>query len=144
PLTALGVESGRKTRGHRFLGTEASIGHAEDYEEVLNQQFVLADRSERKALIASQIKELEKANGWHAGNDERLLDEVTDMVEYPTAFFGSFSSDYLKVPDQALVTTMKDHQRYFDVRDDKGNWLPYFVSVRNGNKNAIKIVQKGR
>src|SRR5699024_2696414 len=97
PLTALGVESGRKTRGHRFLGTEASIGHAEDYEEVLNQQFVLADRSERKALIASQIKELEKANGWHAGNDERLLDEVTDMVEYPTAFFGSFSSDYLKV-----------------------------------------------
>src|SRR5699024_4987868 len=107
------------------------------------QQFVLADRESRKQLIADQIKNLEEENGWVVEPDERLLDEVTDMVEYPTAFFGSFSPDYLAVPDIALVTTMKDHQRYFNVRDQQGQLLPHFVAVRNGNDHALETVQKG-
>lgn len=143
PFSVFDIQSGRKTRGHRFLGHEADILNADAYVDMLKKESVLVDRQARKEMIAFQIKELENKEGWHVPANERLLNEVTDMVEYPTAFFGSYSSDYLAVPDRALVTTMRDHQRYFDVRDDKGTLLPYFVAIRNGNDHFIDEVQKG-
>ena len=91
----------------------------------------------------SQLRDLENEHKWTIREDEGLLNEVTDMVEYPTAFYGTFSEDFLKVPEQALVLSMKDHQRYFDVRDEDNQVLAYFVAVRNGNDAYIDNVRKG-
>ncbi|MDE7491341.1 glycine--tRNA ligase subunit beta, partial [Streptococcus agalactiae] len=75
--------------------------------------------------------------------DEDLLNEVLNLVEYPTAFLGSFDEKYLDVPEEVLVTSMKNHQRYFVVRDRDGKLLPNFISVRNGNAEHIENVIKG-
>lgn len=143
PLTALGIESGRTTRGHRFLGKEVTLDKAVDYEETLKNEYVIADRTERKQTIQNQIEHLEKEQGWVVPENPSLLNEITDMVEFPTTFFGTFNAAYLKVPEEALVTSMRDHQRYFDVRDASGEILPYFVAVRNGTADALDVVRKG-
>lgn len=143
PVTALGIESGRTTRGHRFLGKEVTLDKAVDYEETLKHEYVIADRAERKQTIQNQIEHLEKEQGWVVPENPSLLNEVTDMVEFPTTFFGTFNAAYLKVPEEALVTSMRDHQRYFDVRDASGEILPYFVAVRNGTADALDVVRKG-
>ncbi len=143
PVTALGIESGRTTRGHRFLGKEVTLDKAVDYEETLKHEYVIADRTERKQTIQNQIEHLEKEQGWVVPENPSLLNEVTDMVEFPTTFFGTFNAAYLKVPEEALVTSMRDHQRYFDVRDASGEILPYFVAVRNGTADALDVVRKG-
>ena len=143
PVTALDVTSGRVTSGHRFLGEETEISEAQTYEETLKKQFVIVNRNARKQQITEQIKELQNQEGWHVPKNDSLLDEITDMVEFPTAFFGTFDSAFLKIPDSALVTTMRDHQRYFDVRDKEENILPFFVAVRNGNAESIDTVIKG-
>lgn len=143
PVTALGIESGRTTRGHRFLGKEVTLDKAVDYEETLKNEYVIADRTERKQTIQNQIEHLEKEQGWVVPENPSLLNEITDMVEFPTTFFGTFNAAYLKVPEEALVTSMRDHQRYFDVRDASGEILPYFVAVRNGTADALDVVRKG-
>lgn len=143
PVTALGIESGRTTRGHRFLGKEVTLDKAVDYEETLKHEYVIADCAERKQTIQNQIEHLEKEQGWVVPENPSLLNEVTDMVEFPTTFFGTFNAAYLKVPEEALVTSMRDHQRYFDVRDASGEILPYFVAVRNGTADALDVVRKG-
>ena len=143
PVTALGIESGRTTRGHRFLGKEVTLDKAVDYEETLKHEYVIADRAERKQTIQNQIEHLEKEQGWVVPENPSLLNEITDMVEFPTTFFGTFNAAYLKVPEEALVTSMRDHQRYFDVRDASGEILPYFVAVRNGTADALDVVRKG-
>ena len=140
------VTSGRETHGHRFLGENVTLNHASDYAEALKAQSVLVDRKERQALITKQIRNLCEDNNWQdpTGNIS-LLNEVTDLVEYPTAFYGSFDAAYLKVPESVLETAMADHQRYFPVREDdaKASFLPNFIAVRNGNEEGLDHVRKG-
>ncbi|MCS4488628.1 glycine--tRNA ligase subunit beta [Streptococcus sciuri] len=142
-LDFLDIKSGRTSRGHRFLGTEVEISSADSYEEDLRHAFVIADSKERKAMIISQIEAIEKEHDVTVEIDDDLLDEVLNLVEYPTAFMGSFDEKYLAVPEEVLVTSMKNHQRYFVVRDKSGKLLPNFISVRNGDSNFLDNVIKG-
>lgn len=139
----LDIHSGRVSRGHRFLGQETEIASANSYEEDLRQQFVIADAAEREAMIVDQIKAIEAERNVQVEIDADLLNEVLNLVEYPTAFVGSFDTKYLDVPEEVLVTSMKNHQRYFVVRDLDGKLLPNFISVRNGNAEHIENVIKG-
>ena len=143
PFQVLDVVSGRTTRGHRFLGEDVTLAHAGEYVEKLAEQHVIADQDKRKNMIRAQFQQIEAENGWIIPNDESLLEEVTSLVEYPTAFFGEYDSKYLTLPADVLITSMKDHQRYFEVKDKSGKLLPYFISVRNGNGIFIDNVKKG-
>lgn len=143
PFDILDVKTGNQSRGHRFLGDETVFAHADEYEEKLLEQFVIADPNKRQALIVEQAEALAKKNNWSLDLDEDLLEEVNNLVEYPTVFIGNFDEKYLSVPDEVLVTSMKEHQRYFDVRNDRGMLLPHFIAVRNGNNVHLENVIKG-
>lgn len=142
-LDFLDIKSGRTSRGHRFLGKETEISSADSYEDDLRAQFVIASPLERGDMIVEQIRALEEEHGVSIEIDEDLLNEVLNLVEYPTAFLGNFDAKYLEVPEEVLVTSMKEHQRYFVVRDAEGKLLPHFISVRNGNAEHLENVIKG-
>ena len=142
-LDFLDIKSGRTSRGHRFLGKETEISSADSYEDDLGAQFVIASPLERGDMIVEQIRALEEEHGVSIEIDEALLNEVLNLVEYPTAFLGNFDAKYLEVPEEVLVTSMKEHQRYFVVRDAEGKLLPHFISVRNGNAEHLENVIKG-
>ena len=142
-LDFLDIKSGRTSRGHRFLGKETEIASADSYEDDLRAQFVIASPLERGDMIVEQIRALEEEHGVSIEIDEDLLNEVLNLVEYPTAFLGNFDAKYLEVPEEVLVTSMKEHQRYFVVRDSEGKLLPHFISVRNGNAEHLENVIKG-
>ena len=142
-IGVLDVKAGRISRGHRFLGKEATIENPESYEKALAEQFVIVNQDERKALVRKQIEELAAKNNWIIPIDEDLLEEVSSILEYPTAFAGTFDEKYLVVPEPVLVTSMKEHQRYFVVYNQEKQLLPFFVSVRNGNDYMIENVAKG-
>ncbi|SCA88952.1 Glycyl-tRNA synthetase beta chain [Streptococcus macedonicus] len=142
-LDFLDIHSGRVSRGHRFLGHETEIASADSYEEDLRRVFVIANAKERQDMIVNQIRDIEKAQNVQVEIDDELLNEVLNLVEYPTAFMGSFDTKYLEVPEEVLVTSMKNHQRYFVVRDQAGKLMPNFISVRNGNAEYLENVIKG-
>ena len=142
-IQVLDVKAGRVSRGHRFLGKDTEIANPEQYEKALAEQFVIVNQDERKALVRKQIEELAAKNAWTIPIDEELLEEVSSILEYPTAFAGTFDEKYLVVPEPVLVTSMKEHQRYFVVYNAQGELQPYFVSARNGNDYMIENVAKG-
>ncbi|PCK20735.1 glycine--tRNA ligase subunit beta [Bacillus pumilus] len=143
PVEIAGVKSGRETRGHRFLGTTASIESPASYEQTLQDQFVIANSDKRKQWITEQLNALSSEKGWIIPVDPELLEEVNDLVEYPTVLFGSFEEEFLALPEEVLVTTMKEHQRYFPVKNEQGELLPHFITVRNGNSEALENVARG-
>ena len=143
PFEITDVKTSQVSQGHRFLGSQITISHPQEYEEKLRNQFVIASAEERKEMIVSQLKELEEKQGWNIPIDEDLLEEVNQLVEYPTALFGQFESTFLSLPEDVLITSMREHQRYFPVKDKDGKLLPYFITMRNGNDDHLDIVQKG-
>ncbi|MHC5227479.1 glycine--tRNA ligase subunit beta [Enterococcus sp. LJL99] len=143
PFSILDVETSNHSEGHRFLGDRVTISTPKDYEEALKAQFVIVDPVERKQLIVDQAEAIVKKNRWSLDLDQELLEEVTNLVEYPTAFVGSFDEKYLSVPEEVLITSMKEHQRYFDVHSETGLLLPNFISVRNGDHVHLENVIKG-
>lgn len=143
PLQILDVKSGRASRGHRFLGNDLTFATAKEYEEKLAAEFVIADPMKRQEMITEQIAEIAAKENFVVNLDVDLLEEVNNLVEYPTAFVGNFADKYLAVPEEVLVTSMKEHQRYFDVRNQEGLLLPHFISVRNGNNVKLENVAKG-
>lgn len=143
PFSVLDVTTGKKSRGHRFLGDDVTFDHSKEYEEKMKEQFVIVDPNERKTMITDQANQLAEKYHWTLDLDENLLEEVNNLVEYPTAFVGAFDEKYLSVPEEVLVTSMKEHQRYFDVRNEQGLLLPHFISVRNGDSVHIENVIKG-
>ncbi|WP_022794957.1 glycine--tRNA ligase subunit beta [Marinococcus halotolerans] len=143
PFTITDRTAGNTSYGHRFLGNAITIHKPETYEQQLKEEYVIADASERTDLIRSQIEEIEAENNWHIPIDQELLAEVNQLVEYPTALHGSFDEAYLDIPREVLVTSMKEHQRYFPVENDEGSLLSYFITVRNGNTDHIDQVRKG-
>ncbi|MBO8164095.1 MAG: glycine--tRNA ligase subunit beta [Brevibacillus sp.] len=138
-----GVKAGRTTRGHRFLGQEVTLASPADYAAKLAEQYVLVDPEERRTAIINQLRKLEEEHGWRIPVDEGLLDEVVHLVEFPTALYGSFDRDFLKIPREVLVTSMREHQRYFPVEAQNGDLLPYFVTVRNGDDRSLGNVARG-
>ena len=142
-IQVLDVKAGRVSRGHRFLGKDTEIASPEQYEKALAEQFVIVNQDERKALVRKQIEALAAKNAWTVPIDEELLEEVSSILEYPTAFAGTFDKKYLVVPEPVLVTSMKEHQRYFVVYNAQGELQPYFISARNGNDYMIENVAKG-
>ncbi|CAM3054941.1 glycine--tRNA ligase subunit beta [Lactiplantibacillus plajomi] len=143
PIQILDVAAGRTSRGHRFLGHDVDIKTATDYEADLDSVFVIADAAKRKAKIREQIATLATDHDWQIKVNEDLLEEVNNLVEYPTAFAGDFDTKYLTIPDEVLITSMRDHQRFFYVTDAQDNLLPHFVSVRNGNTADLANVARG-
>lgn len=143
PFQILDVATDRETRGHRFLGKTVTLNTATDYEAALTSEFVIADAAKRKAEIRTQIDRLASDNNWVVKINEDLLEEVTNLVEWPTAFAGGFDDKYLAIPDEVLITSMRDHQRFFYVSDEAGKLLPHFISVRNGNDNHLENVISG-
>ncbi|UQS81525.1 glycine--tRNA ligase subunit beta [Bombilactobacillus folatiphilus] len=143
-MQLLNVKSGNQTRGHRFLGTKIiTLSQAADYQQALANDFVIVDANKRKQLIQEQIQALATEHNWLIDIDDDLLEEVTNLVEYPTAFAGQFDEKYLKIPEEVLITSMKDNQRYFDVRTADGKLAPYFIGVRNGNQEHLANVIAG-
>ncbi|PAD66909.1 glycine--tRNA ligase subunit beta [Bacillus sp. 7586-K] len=143
PFEIAGVTTNSYTFGHRFLGSQVEIAAPSLYEALLLEQFVLADPIKRKEAIVNQLSEMEAEQNWVIPIDAELLEEVNNLVEYPTALFGKFEADYLSLPDEVLVTTMKEHQRYFPVRNQSGELQPFFVTVRNGDHNHLENVARG-
>lgn len=143
PFELLDVQTGRITEGHRFLGDQVALANPSEYEAKLEEQFVIADAHKRQQMIVNQIEEIAEKNKWVINLDPDLLEEVTNLVEYPTAFVGDFEERFLSVPEEVLVTSMKEHQRYFEIRNQAGMLLPHFISVRNGNSVKLDNVIKG-
>ena len=137
------VKSGRTSRGHRFLSEgDFEIADAEDYVEACRKASIIVDQNERCEMIRQQIAEVAAANGGQAEVNEDLLEEVLYLVEYPTALCGKFDEKYLALPAEAVITPMRDHQRYFPVLKD-GHLLPLFITIRNGGKEHLETVQHG-
>lgn len=144
PFEIDGIASDRYSRGHRFLGEDrVPIADAVDYSACLERQYVIADPQRRRDMIRQQMRALVQQVNGHVVEDAELLDEVVYLVEYPTALLGRFDDQYLKLPKEAVITPMKDHQRYFPVVDASGKLMPYFIAVRNGTSDYIDIVRAG-
>ncbi|WP_214741224.1 glycine--tRNA ligase subunit beta [Exiguobacterium sp. s48] len=142
-FTIEGVKTNNVTRGHRFLSKgDVVVNSSGEYVEALEAAFVMANYETRKAEIERQIQELAAKQGWTIPLDADLLEEVTNLVEWPTALFGEFDETYLDLPEEVLITTMKEHQRYFPVYID-GTLKNYFVTVRNGNADHLENVARG-
>jgi len=144
-LQFAGVRAGNVTQGHRFLGERfIALSHAGEYVEALARRgAVVVDMEARIEAIRRQVEEIARSIGGRAGIDEGLLEEVANLVEHPTALAGSFDERYLAVPGEILVTSMKEHQRYFPVYAESGALLPRFIAVRNGSAEHIDVVRAG-
>ena len=144
PFTYAGAESGRVSRASRAEGAGPfEIASADDYVAHLKHHRIMADRDQRRALIAREAEAVANQVGGHIPQDVELLDEVTNLVEQPNPFLGAFDEKYLKLPHEVLVAVMKKHQRTFPVFEDGGDMLPYFVAVRNGGDEHLDVVRHG-
>ncbi|WP_096270613.1 glycine--tRNA ligase subunit beta [Paucisalibacillus globulus] len=143
PFELAGVQTSNSTYGHRFLGREVVLTNPLQYKEQLEKNYVIVDSKLRESMIEEGIKKLEKERNFIVPIDRDLLDEVRNLVEYPTVFVGTFEESFLELPDEVLITSMKEHQRYFPVKSESGMLLPYFVAVRNGDANALETVVRG-
>ena len=141
----LGIFSGRHTFGHRFhSGGPIRVTSADRYVELLRDKgSVWADYEERKLEIHLQVERLAKKLGGAAVIDEALLEEVTGLVELPVAVAGNFDRHYLEVPVECLVSTMRDHQKYFHVVDGDGALMPHFITVSNIESSDPRRVRRG-
>ena len=143
PFSIANVQSNNWSMGHRFLGSRIELTEPVNYEKEMLAQYVVVDPQIRKNNILSQLKELEKEKNWVIPVDEDLLEEVNNLVEYPTVLYGQFEEEYLELPEEVLITSMKEHQRYFPVKSADGELIRYFVTVRNGGSEHLDKVAKG-
>ena len=126
-----GIRSSNKSKGHRFFGKEFEAATADDYLLKIKENNVIIDIDERKQMIEKMINESLKEDE-QVVMDKGLLEEVTNLIEYPYPIIGSFSEDFLEVPQEVLIISMQVHQRYFPILNKKGKLLPKFVVIRNG------------
>ena len=145
PGVVLGLKSGNKTLGHRFLSQgPLAITAATEYEKILEKKgSVIADYQRRKDMIAQRLdaeaKKIGASTTWAVGNHAKLLDEVASIVEYPVVYAGEFSQDFLEVPRECLIISMQQHQKYFPLVDKTGKLLARFLFVSN---NRSKVPQQ--
>lgn len=143
PIKVLGFESGRVSRGHRFMSDgEFTINHANEYEASCRQHHVMVSFDERRRLIQESITAIANETGAELENDEDLLDEVASLVEWPVALKGTFDESFLAVPAEVLISAMKEHQRYFHLMKD-GKLLPAFITIANLESTDPDVVIAG-
>lgn len=145
PCELLGLSAGRRSRGHRYhCAGELTLRRPADYEALLRDEgFVMARFDARKEAIRSQVEELAREAGGEADMDEALLDEVTALTEWPVAIQGTFDRDFLSLPNELLVLTMKQDQRYFPVFDRAGDLMNRFIAVANIDSSDPDVVRQG-
>ncbi len=144
PLELAHVRSGRTSRGHRFLCKEpVEITVPADYKETMRKAFVIVDQDERREMIRQGLLAKAAELGGEIWPNPGLLEEINYIVEYPTPLYGRIDEDFLKLPQPAVVTPMRDHQRYYPVHAKDGSLMPYFLTVRNGGTKALENVQIG-
>lgn len=144
PATVLGIEAGNTTRGHRFLHNQAlPLSAPSDYEQVLEGQGdVIPDFDKRREIVRKLVISEGEATGGQVMMDEELLGEVTSLVEFPVALTGSFEKHFLELPPEALVLTLKSHQKCFCVSDSNGRLLPCFITVSNlRSKDPARVIE---
>lgn len=144
PFSVDGVESGRDSMGHRLLANHpVPVAKPTDYLDALEANNVIVDQVKRAEMIRVGIQDAVKDTGGRAVVHEQTFDEVLELVEYPHAIRGSFSSEFTALPRDVLVTAMEAHQRYFPVEDTEGHLLPNFIVINNGNPDFTSLIQKG-
>ena len=144
PFSHGNLTSDNLSRGHRFMAPqEFAVTGVADWLDGCRKHFVMADHIERKATIREQVETTAKAEGGKAAIDERLLEEVTYLVEDPTPLCGTFEEKYLQLPPELLVTSMREHQRYFTIEDSDGKLLNKFITVSNTRPEDKQVVIKG-
>ncbi|MEZ0328195.1 MAG: glycine--tRNA ligase subunit beta [Dissulfuribacterales bacterium] len=140
-----GMKSGNTSRGHRFMANETFevASSLQEYRHRLQERYVIVDQDVRKRLIWEEaLKAAQTVNG-RPIDDEELLELNTHLVEYPSVVCGSFSRDFLRLPKEVLITSMREHQKYFAVADATGGLLPYFIAVNNTRSPRPELVQNG-
>ena len=141
---AEGITVSNVTRGHRTLGEDKIvIDSIDNYEKLLRDNYVILSYKDRRDTIIRGLNKINMEKGGEYMHDEDLLDEVINIVEYPTVLAGDIDTKYLELPKEVIITPMKDHQRYFPVLDENENLLPYFLLVRNGDNNHGENVVLG-
>ncbi len=138
------VKSGNISRGHRTLGHEiVEIPNANAYLKTMEDEFVIVDQDKRKSMILNQIEDLFNGTDEYYQEDQSLLNEIIYLVEYPTVLKGVFDEKFMALPNELIITPMKEHQRYFPVLKKNGELVNAFVTVRNGNREHLDIVTAG-
>lgn len=144
PFTYAGLKSSRVTRGPRPSGSpEVALASALDYKSTLNSYGIIIDVDARREAILKQAQDLAATVGGSIPDDPKLLDEVTNLVEVPTALLGTFEKRHLALPQDMLIAVMKKHQRYFPVLDARGRIMAHFITIRNGSAENLDIVRQG-
>ncbi len=144
PMELFGLSTNNQTLGHRFHHNRYdTIGHAQDYVQVLQAAQIMVDQGAREDLIAEQVKTAASSVNGVAKIDPALLSEVASITEKPSAVLGEFSTDFLAVPKEALISSMEKHQKYFPMEDDEGQLMPYFVALANIDSSNPAAVKKG-
>ena len=145
PCTLLEAKADNLSYGHRFHHPNAiTLYSPEDYAEILESLGkVIAHFGERRQRIKQQVEQAAKTLGGHADLDDALLDEVTALNEWPVPVSGTFDDDFLSVPPEALVATMKGNQKYFPVFDDDGRLMNQFITIANIESRQPEVIRKG-
>ena len=143
-FTLAGVDAAKFTSGHRFLGKKRiAVTSLADMKERLKENFVLADPSDRLAVINEGLLQEAAASGGKLLEDPALLETVVNLNEAPSIVCGSFEKQFLALPKEILVTVMREHQKYFSVTDDSGELLPVFLAVVNLGSDPDRLIQAG-
>lgn len=139
-----GIKSGNISRGHRFMSPGAFL--VKDFKSYMSQtelNYIIADPEERRKRIIKQTEDLAGSVGGVVRYDPELLQEVTNLVEYPIAVMGSFKKEFLRLPMEVVITAMREHQKYFAVTGSDGGLLPYFITISNTRAEDMDVVRAG-
>ncbi|MEM7280392.1 MAG: glycine--tRNA ligase subunit beta [Pseudomonadota bacterium] len=144
PLKLFGLEASNQTRGHRFHSpAEITVSETSAYESQLQANFVVADFATRRHTIVDQVSAVATELNGVVVHDDELFDEVTALVEWPVAVTGSFDQRFLKLPKEVLISTLKDHQRYFPVETPQGDLTQHFITISNIESDQPEMVSAG-
>lgn len=145
PLEIAGVSSSHLSQGNRWLGLgiKVEISAPDKYLEILRQKAVLADRTERRAALVKELAGVLDSAEMSVIPDARLIDIVTDLVEYPTAVSAQFAPEYLTLPEKIITSTISQNQKYFSVVKSDGSLSNVFVFVSNGDAKHSELIRKG-
>lgn len=144
PFRLESLESGRTTRGHRFVSPgETIVNHPRNYLDVCRSLHVIADPRERSEMIQLEAAQTARSLGGKLLEDPELLKTVTNLVEYPVVVAGSFQEEFLELPREVLITAMREHQKFFSVQEENGSLLPYFLNIANLRPSSLEIIRQG-
>jgi len=144
PFTVGNIKSSRYTLGHSFMQPgRIKISNPDEYIKALDSAYVMVDSKKRRDIIECEVVKAANSLGGKALEDEDLLDIVTNLVEYPAVAAGKFDTKFLELPDEVLITAMREHQKYFGVVNKKGKLMSCFISVNNTRAKDMSLVAKG-